>query len=210
MLLYRRRPFRGDGMTRTLSALPVRRGDRHVARRDRVRNESARRARRAEQAACACLRRQLSGDLQPSRYGRRAAFPSAFLLFLPLSRPLQDHAFPIAPNNFFLSFRFRFVIIETISGECKSNAVVAEKMTYLHCVIRKKMPGNAPELHTGRPYGRGFGDFAIVDEKAPDGKRRGVNNSGERRMRIFQNHQYFTRRDLQCRRWFVWEHYSCQ
>ncbi|WP_081059278.1 hypothetical protein [Burkholderia anthina] len=60
---------------------------------------------------------RLPGDLQPSRYGRRAAFPSAFLLVLPLSRPLQDHAFPIAPNNFFLSFRFRFVIIETISGE---------------------------------------------------------------------------------------------
>ncbi|WP_175888617.1 MULTISPECIES: hypothetical protein [Burkholderia] len=26
--------------------------------------------------------------------------------------------------------------------------------------------------------GEGFADFSIVDEKAPDGKRRGVNNSG--------------------------------
>ncbi|MCA8052455.1 hypothetical protein [Burkholderia arboris] len=50
------------------------------------------------------------------RYGRSAMFPAAFLLSLPLHCANRDKA--IARRIIFsLSFQFRFVIIETISGE---------------------------------------------------------------------------------------------
>ncbi|MCA8490503.1 hypothetical protein [Burkholderia arboris] len=50
------------------------------------------------------------------RHDRRAVFPAAFLLSLPFQYASRDNA--IARRIIFsLSFQFRFVIIETISGE---------------------------------------------------------------------------------------------
>lgn len=157
-----------------------------------------------------------SGELNDRRrvpVRRDVRFSSPYSPFpLPLRLPCAKSQKTDRAGQYF----FSFILISICNNQSDFRGM---KMQCGHIRKNDVFALNDPEQSAGkcaetsvagRPSWRGFRDFAIVDEKAPYGKTREVNNSGERRMRIYRNHQYFMRRDLQCRPLFVWEHYSCQ